>query len=70
MGEMANTTTEKSQKRSWYLGMKSEFNKIIWPDKDTLMKQTAAVIAVTVVLGGVIFLLDYVINIAISFIIG
>lgn len=70
MGEMANTTAEKAPKRSWFKGLKSEFNKIIWPDKETLAKQSVAVISVTVILGIIIFLLDYVIDLGIGFFLG
>ena len=30
----------KTQKKSWFQGLKSEFNKIVWTDKATLAKQT------------------------------
>jgi preprotein translocase subunit SecE len=70
MGEMANTTTEKTTKKSWFKGMKAEFNKIIWPDKESLTKQSLAVIVITVILGAVIYVLDYVIGLAIATIIG
>jgi preprotein translocase subunit SecE len=68
MGEMANTTTEKAPKRSWFKGLKSEFKKIVWPDKDTLVKQSVAVISVTVVLGIIIYVLDYLIELGIALI--
>lgn len=67
MGEMTNTTTEKAPKKSWFKGIKSEFNKIIWPDKEYLGKQAVAVISVTIVLGIVIYVLDYVIELGIGF---
>ena len=37
---------QKTQKKSWFKGLKAEFRKIIWPDKMTLAKQTAAVVSV------------------------
>lgn len=68
MGEMANTTTtEKAPKRSWFKGIKSEFKKIVWPDKEYLAKQAVAVISVTIVLGIVIYVLDYAIEQGIAF---
>ena len=39
-------------------GVKAEFKKIIWPDKDTLLKQSVAVVFVSIVLGIVISLID------------
>jgi preprotein translocase subunit SecE len=70
MGEMANNTAEKAPKKSWFKGIKSEFKKIIWPDKESLTKQSVAVIAVTVVLGVVIYVLDYLIELGIRIILG
>jgi preprotein translocase subunit SecE len=70
MGEMANTTTEKAPKKSWFKGLKSEFKKIVWPDKETLAKQSVAVISITVILGIIIYILDYFINLGIGQIIG
>ncbi len=48
----------KENKVSFFDGVKAEWNKIIWPAKDQLTKQTIAVIAVTVVVGVIISLLD------------
>jgi preprotein translocase subunit SecE len=63
MGEItANTTQEKAPKKSWFKGLKSEFKKISWPDKETLVKESAAVIVITVVLGFVIALVDMAVN--------
>jgi len=50
---------EKTQKKSWFKGLKAEFNKIIWPDRKTLVKHTAAVVSVSVVLGAIIALVDF-----------
>lgn len=54
--------SEKTQKKSWFKGLSAEFKKIIWPDKKTLAKQTAAVVSVSVVLGAIIALLDFLIQ--------
>ncbi len=51
--------SEKAQKESWFKGLKAEFKKIIWPDKMTLAKHTAAVVVVSVVLGAIIALVDF-----------
>lgn len=58
---MADAVKEKKQKKSWFKGLKSEFNKIIWTDKKTLGKQTVAVVAVSVVLGIIIAVVDNVV---------
>ena len=40
----------KGQKKSWFQGLKSEFGKIIWTDRNTLIKQTVVVVIVTILL--------------------
>jgi preprotein translocase subunit SecE len=57
MGETANTT-EKAPKKSWFKGLKAEFNKIVWPDRESLAKQSVAVIVISVILGVIISILD------------
>ncbi len=70
MGEVtANTTQEKTPKKSWFKGLKSEFKKIVWPDKELLVKESAAVIVITVILGLVIALLDMAVEYGVNLII-
>ena len=52
--------TEKSSKKSWFDGLKAEFKKIIWPDRKSLTKQTGAVVAVSIVLGILIAIMDFI----------
>lgn len=68
MGETANTT-EKAPKKSWFKGLKAEFSKIVWPDKESLAKQSAAVIVISVILGLVISALDVVVKYGVEIII-
>lgn len=57
MGE--NTVqADKAPKRRWFKGLKSEFKKIIWPDKESIGKQSIAVVGATIALGILIALLD------------
>lgn len=67
MGEAAKT--EKAPKKSWFDGLKAEFNKIIWPDQKTLGKQTAAVVVVSVALGVMIAVVDLAVQYGIDFLI-
>lgn len=57
MGDTANTN-EKVVKKSFFKSIKSEFKKIIWPDKDYLTKQSVAVVVISVILGVVISVID------------
>ncbi len=66
MGETEN----KAQKESFFSGLSAEFKKIIWPDKNSLARQTTAVIAVSVVMGLVIALMDYIIQYGVDFLVG
>ena len=54
-----STKAKESRAASFFKGVKAEFRKIIWPDRDTLLKQLAAVLVVTVLLGAVIALIDF-----------
>ena len=69
MGETtANTTQEKAPKKSWFKGLKSEFKKISWPDKQSTFKQSVAVVSISVVVGVIIAIIDYVIQYGVNFI--
>ena len=50
---------KKTQKESWFKGLNREFKKIVWPDKMTVAKETAAVVSVSVVLGTILALVDF-----------
>ena len=67
MGETGNA--EKAPKKSFFKGLKAEFNKIVWPDRETIYKQTCAVLVASIALGAVIAILDFIIKTGISFII-
>lgn len=65
MGE--NAKNESKPKVSFFKGVESEFKKISWPDKNTLLKQSVAVTAVSIVLGCIIALLDMAIQYGVNF---
>ncbi len=62
MGEANNTTAKKSKKTSRWQGIKKEFDKITWPKKEALFKQSFAVIVITLILSVVIALVDVIIK--------
>lgn len=47
-----------AKKTGMFKNVKSEFSKIIWADKQTVAKQSVAVIVITAILSVVIALLD------------
>ena len=67
---MGETENKAAQKESFISGLPAEFKKIIWPDNKSLARQTAAVVAVSVVMGLVIALLDFVIQYGVDFLVG
>ena len=60
---------EKAQKKSWFKGLKAEFKRVIWPDKNTLAKQTTAVVSVSVLLGALIAVIDAILKYGIDFLV-
>ena len=64
-----NAKLEKAPKTSWFEGLKAEFGKIVWPAKESLAKQTVAVVAVSVVVGLLIAVLDTFIQYVIDFLV-
>lgn len=68
MGE--TVSNEKAHKKDFIKGLKAEFNKIIWPDKDSLRKQSVVVMIVTVLMGITIAVLDLIIKYGLNIIIG
>ena len=59
----------ETQKSDWITGLKAEFRKIIWPTKEQLAKETTAVVIVSVILGVIIALLDFIIQYGIDFLV-
>ena len=57
----------KTPGTKFFDGVKAEFKKIIWPDRDTLLKQSVVVVAITIVLGVIIALVDMVVQYGVNF---
>ena len=51
-----------SKTRTWWEGVKAEWRKIIWPTRDDLAKKTGTVAIVSIVLGVIIAILDFLIQ--------
>lgn len=54
--------------RNFLKGVKAEYNKIIWLNKEEVVKQLGATIFVSLVLGGIIAVLDYAFQMALGLI--
>ncbi|WP_455619686.1 preprotein translocase subunit SecE [Eisenbergiella sp.] len=67
---MGNSSSEeKTSKPKFFDGVKAEFKKITWPDRELLLKQSAAVVGISIVLGGVIAVLDMILQYAVDFLV-
>lgn len=60
----------KNKIGEWFKGLQAEFNKIIWPDQNSVIRQTVTVVIITIILGLIIVLLDAVIQFGLDKIIG
>ena len=70
MADNTNAVESAAKKSgSWFKGLKAEFNKIIWPNKEDVRKQTIAVVLISFVVGLVIAVLDMGLQYGIDFII-
>ncbi|MCM1045552.1 MAG: preprotein translocase subunit SecE [Candidatus Gastranaerophilales bacterium] len=63
MGDSA----EKQARPNFFKGVKAEFKKISWPDRQSTLRQSVAVVAISVVVGAIIAILDYVIQYGVNF---
>lgn len=64
MGDSAKTDAPKV---SFWKSVKTELSKIIWPNKEDLLKQSVAVLCVSLVMGFIITFLDTVIQFGVNF---
>ena len=64
---MGDNNNSETGKKNWFAGLKAEFNKIMWPSKEKVAKETTAVVIVSVVLGLIIALMDFVIQKGVNF---
>ena len=60
-------SSEKQARPGFFKGVKAEFKKIVWPDRHETLKQSVAVVAISVVVGVIIALIDYVVKYGVNF---
>lgn len=59
--------TDKKTRSRFFKGVKAEFKKISWPDRQSAIKQSIAVVVVSIVVGLIIAILDYLIQYGVNF---
>ena len=60
--------TSPALKRSWFQELKGEFNKITWPGRTQLIKETTVVLLSAIVLGLIIVVVDWLLNLGLQYI--
>ena len=66
MGDSAKSDKARGPVKFWD-GVKVEYKKITWPNRDDLIKQSVAVVAISIVIGAIIAVLDFVLQYGIDF---
>ena len=57
---MAEEAKKKKDRGLWFREMKSELKKVVWPNKETVAKNTGTVLLCSVVIGAFIWAFDFV----------
>jgi preprotein translocase subunit SecE len=66
---MASEKSIETSKDNFFTGVKTEFKKIIWPTKQSTAKETTAVIVISIVVGLMIALMDFIIQYGVDFLV-
>ena len=64
--EKASKADKTSKKGNFFKQVKAEFKRCSWPKKEELIRQSALVIVVSVVLGGIIAGIDWLIRLGLQ----
>lgn len=65
---MADSAKTDKKVVRFFDGVKAEFKKISWPDQDSLLKQSVAVVVISLVVGAIITVLDFGLQYGVDFI--
>lgn len=57
---MAEEAKKKKDRGLWFREMKSELKKVVWPNRQTVVKNTGTVLLCSLVIGACIWIFDFV----------
>ena len=57
---MAEEAKKKQDRGLWLRAMKSELKKVVWPNKETVAKNTGTVLLCSLLIGACIWVFDFV----------
>ena len=58
----------KKKRGTWFREMKSELKKVVWPNKETVAKNTGTVLLCSLLIGACIWVFDFVAGSAVDLI--
>ena len=61
---------KKKDRGKWFREMKSELKKVVWPNKQTVVKNTGTVLLCSLILGACIWIFDAVAMLAVKSLLG
>ena len=57
---MAEEAKKKKDRGLWFREMKSELKKVVWPNRQTVLKNTGTVLLCSLIIGACIWIFDFV----------
>ena len=63
---MAEEVKKKRDRGLWFREMKSELKKVVWPNKETVAKNTGTVLLCSLLIGACIWIFDGVLGAALD----
>ena len=66
-GEAMADSAEKTKKQGFFKNVQTEFKKVSWPDRKSMFKQSVAVVAISIVAGVIIAMIDYAAKFGVNF---
>ena len=63
---MAEEAKKKKDRGLWFREMKSELKKVVWPNKETVAKNTGTVLLCSLLIGACIWIFDGVLGAALD----
>ncbi len=68
-GKVNKKQKDAKKEKSFFKGLQTEFKKIIWPDKESLWRQTTVVLIISIIMCGFIRLIDILVQFGVEFIV-
>ena len=65
---MAEEAKKKKDRGLWFREMKSELKNVVWPNKQTVLKNTGTVLLCSLAIGAFIWIFDFVATSAVQMI--